>query len=260
MRHSLILALSFGLLFACSGDDDNDSTTETDAGVEDSGTEDSGTEDSGTEDSDTEGDTEDSGTEEDVEDTGECDEEQAIRDAIGLIDAVSDGEVTVTEEDGITNVTIDASAGGTDEQVNNPYLYFDFDTNARLDITDIEALENMEWDIAFKRTTIRVNGGDSGPNGCAISIESGATWENATQSDDQNSFIQDDFVDGETCEVTTEAREQIATAFGVWFEFGAGISPISAIYTHYEHTSHAVRKFEIISWSDGVFEVRYAAW
>ncbi len=249
MRNKFFTIISLGLLLACGGEDD-DSTTETDAGVDVS--DDTGPEDAGSE--------EDTETSEEV-----CDEEQAIRDAIGLVDAVSDGEVIVVEEaDGITTLTIDASAGGSEEeQVNNPYLYFDFETNSRLDITDIEALENTEWDLAFKRAAFRINGGDSGPHGGMLVLENETTWEDATKPvQGETEFIQDEFVDGETCEVFTVARGQISTAFGVWFLGGPnGLSPIETIYTHYaSEPSHTLRKIQLLSWEDGVLQFRYMEW
>lgn len=61
--------------------------------------------------------------------------------------------------------TIDATAGGFNapaDDPNNKYTYFDFSENRVLNLTDEEAKTNTEWDIAFRRLNIKLNGGASG--------------------------------------------------------------------------------------------------
>src|SRR3989304_1358228 len=48
-------------------------------------------------------------------------------------------------------------------------------TATRVDITDVESYASMAWDLGFKRTVIRANGGDSGPAGVRVSSVAGAS-------------------------------------------------------------------------------------
>lgn len=66
-------------------------------------------------------------------------------------------------DDGIstaTQVTIDASAGGSGASEDNPenkFSYFSFTTGAEVALLDSEAKLSSDWDVAFKRNNIIVN-------------------------------------------------------------------------------------------------------
>lgn len=75
-----------------------------------------------------------------------------------------DAELTPTVN--ATKVVIDASAGGVSASLDSPsnkYTYFNFKTGKVVELADSEAKNSMEWDIAFKRTSIILNSGVSGP-------------------------------------------------------------------------------------------------
>src|SRR3989339_223393 len=92
-------------------------------------------------------------------------------DAINPQTKVSTGEVkTQNLSGGVFQTTVDAKAGGMNQSVNNPYVYVSFKDGSHVDINDLEAKTSTEWDMAFKRAVIRVNGGDSGPGQGAIAI------------------------------------------------------------------------------------------
>jgi len=61
--------------------------------------------------------------------------------------------------------TVDASAGGFGQELNNPWVYVRFEEGGavRVDIDDETALESMDWHLAARRYVIRTNGGSSGP-------------------------------------------------------------------------------------------------
>lgn len=66
------------------------------------------------------------------------------------------------------SVLIDATAGGlgappTDPQ--NKYTYFNFSAGQVVDLSDADASDSTHWDIAFKRSGIKLNGGNSGKKG-----------------------------------------------------------------------------------------------
>lgn len=65
-----------------------------------------------------------------------------------------------------SELQIDATAGGvdaspTDEK--NKFTYFNLDSNQEVALTDAAAALSTDWHIAFKRDSIKLNGGASGP-------------------------------------------------------------------------------------------------
>jgi len=60
---------------------------------------------------------------------------------------------------------VDATAGGRGAAPGdavNKYTYFDLDNGEVVNLTDVQAKTNLEWDVAFKRTNFKLNGGVSG--------------------------------------------------------------------------------------------------
>jgi hypothetical protein len=91
---------------------------------------------------------------------------------------------------------VDATGGGLANFENEPWVYVSLANAARVDITDSEAYESHDWDLAFQRNWIRVNGGDSGPGlGAAAHIV--AESINDTEPDDFNpaTLGADDYID-----------------------------------------------------------------
>ncbi len=83
-----------------------------------------------------------------------------------LQDEVAPGLIENLPWDGSWQSTVDATAGGFQPAVPQGYVYGKF-TDAgllRVEIDDEEALESADWDIAFRRYVIRLNGGASGPS------------------------------------------------------------------------------------------------
>jgi hypothetical protein len=63
--------------------------------------------------------------------------------------------------------TIDSRGGGLTPTESYVYAKFTPTGLVKLDISDMTALDSMDWDIAFRRFIIRINSGDSGP-GCVV--------------------------------------------------------------------------------------------
>src|SRR4051812_3361383 len=57
---------------------------------------------------------------------------------------------------------VDATAGGISGSADNPYIYLDLKAGVKVAINDLDARSSMAWDVALKRASLRVNGGDSG--------------------------------------------------------------------------------------------------
>lgn len=65
----------------------------------------------------------------------------------------------------VKSITIDATAGGFNasaDDLKNKYTYFDFATGKVIEMNDEDVDNNQEWDIAFKRLNVKLNGGESG--------------------------------------------------------------------------------------------------
>ena len=159
--------------------------------------------------------------------TGKCDSEW--RTAINPQKFSSTGVVTTTAETGGVNKTvIDATAGGMSASTKNPYVYISLKTGKRVDIDDYAAKTSNTWDIAFKRSVVRINGGDSGSGLGAISIQSNTTIDKVTSLPSAASFAQDDFLDA-NCNIATDPIGQIKTAIGgttgMWYTMD-GISKL----------------------------------
>ncbi|MBU0553234.1 HmuY family protein [Myxococcota bacterium] len=68
-------------------------------------------------------------------------------------------------QQGVWLSEIDATAGGAFANPPHAFVYGRFTDEGmeKVDIDDEAALESMDWDIAFRRYMIRLNGGESGP-------------------------------------------------------------------------------------------------
>lgn len=67
-----------------------------------------------------------------------------------------------------TTQTVDARAGGAGAPASDPrnkYTYLNLATGSVVELSDTDAATSSEWDIAFKRSLVKLNGGISGPKG-----------------------------------------------------------------------------------------------
>lgn len=73
----------------------------------------------------------------------------------------------------MASVQIDATAGGlgaSPDDPKNKYTYFNLDTGQVVNLSDADATASSAWHIAFKRTSIKLNGGVSGPGTVAGAV------------------------------------------------------------------------------------------
>jgi hypothetical protein len=92
----------------------------------------------------------------------EC-SDQAIQ-GLDLKMTVAAGTIS-TQADGTGfKATIDATGGGFPPSDSYVYARFTATGLEKLPISDMTALDSMDWDIAFRRYVIRINSGDSGPS------------------------------------------------------------------------------------------------
>lgn len=250
LRSSWMIALVVSLTFAgCSDDDDNNPTTDT-----------GGTVDQGL--------YPDLGLPPDLGEKEPCESEWV--DAINPQDKVSTGAVSNTEADGVNTLKVDASAGGMNAAAQNPFVYISFGDGSKVEITDTESKDSLAWDLALKRSTLRVNGGDSGTGQGAVAALTGTTLEALTSAPADNSFITDDFLD-ESCNILRDPINNIRTALNgestlaLWYDYDMGsaqtVQPKDQVYV-LKRADGSLVKFVIDSYYEGTasaqFTIRWA--
>ncbi len=135
----------------------------------------------------------------------------------------SKGEIEPGEDGDDHLDAVDASAGGYSNASKNAYLYAKF-TDAgleKVELTDEEALESMDWDIAARRFIVRLNGGSSGPSCVGAAAVEGQTYAEAQEVPDGVEYQMDDFYD-EDCDIKEDNRGLPGNpdvALGAWWTY-----------------------------------------
>lgn len=89
------------------------------------------------------------------------------------------------EDDGVISTSVDA----TSEDV---WIYLDLDDGQQLEVSDPRA--NPDWELAFQRFNIKLNGGESGDAGVEVALLEGVTFEDVdvAPADGYTSDLPDD--------------------------------------------------------------------
>jgi hypothetical protein len=144
-----------------------------------------------------------------------CDPATALPSNYRPIPSVSTGMVTMSASSG--DFLIDATAGGSMVYGDNPYIYVDLKTGTKVDINDIDARMSTAWDIALKRSSLRINGGDSGTGGRKLAIVPGTDLA-AVTAPPTSGYTVDDFADDDCTPIQLPAGEP-SSAFGFWYNY-----------------------------------------
>lgn len=103
-----------------------------------------------------------------------------LGEALSLVGGSVSPQNITNERDGngIKSV-VDARAGGLTADPRQPYLYARFRGGGleKVELDDQQALSSMDWDIAFHRYVVRLNGGSSGPSCVAAARLEGADYD-----------------------------------------------------------------------------------
>jgi hypothetical protein len=198
----------------------------------------------------------------DVSDQTPCDRDATAAAQVAVNDQVNDGDVTASEEDGVWTATIDASSGGPPQAPMRSYVYLNLATAQKVAISDRDAAQNTDWNIAFKRSEIRINGADSGPGAMIMARVEGTTWETARPpASDSPDWRSDSFVT-DSCELITYGRGSLQTAFADWYDYNpmqmSVTVPDGVIFFLYNSTARAAVKLQITGWENGVYSLRWA--
>ena len=134
-------------------------------------------------------------------------------------------------------------------------VYFSFSTNS---IIPASQANTINWDIAFRRSVIRLNGGISGPGNAGLIIRTGDFDDILTA--DESGYK----VDGEGPEDETGATLE-RLVFNNWYEYDASTSTITPKPQVYviRTANNKYLKMEILDYYDpitsngGVYKFRY---
>lgn len=142
---------------------------------------------------------------------------------LSLQEEVSEGLIS-EEVDGADFVTsIDATAGGYQNASNNPWIYIKFTNSGaeKVEISDEDALESMDWDMSLRRFIIRLNGGSSGPSCVGAAVFMDETYASLTSVPNQVPYGYDNFYTGD-CTLINDSSglpNSPQTVLGPWWEY-----------------------------------------
>jgi hypothetical protein len=151
-------------------------------------------------------------------DASGCDPLTALPSNYRPIPNVSAGMIQVTTTGGVTAGTVDATAGGITMSAENPYIYLDLRAGTKAALNDLDARSSMAWDVALKRASLRVNGGDSGNGGRKIAVVQAATLGAVTAAP-ASGYSADDFTDASCMPAATLPGGEPLSAFGEWYNY-----------------------------------------
>lgn len=143
----------------------------------------------------------------------------ALRQSLSLVDEVSTAAVTPLSGDSSDRTLyIDASVGGLNGADTHPWVYIALSSGEAVAVTDLDALRSTAWDLAFKRSVVRSNGGDSGPGqGGAIRIA--LPWDEVDRNTLGNKTLPVESWFDADCNLTRDDAMELVTTFSGWSEY-----------------------------------------
>ena len=170
-------------------------------------------------------------------------------------DKTSKGDVSNTQDGDDWVSEFDASAGGYSNSTKNAFLYMRFTDQGleKLDITDEEALESMDWDLGGRRFVLRLNGGDSGPScvGAAV-MGQGWTYEEIEEVPEGVEFQVDDYYT-EACSIINDSSGLPGSpqvVLGPWWDYSSCVETTDQPFL-VQLASGRVLKLKIEQYYDG---------
>ena len=176
-------------------------------------------------------------------------------------DVVATTDAKFTCDNGLCTVVIDATAGGHQTPGDKPWIYINLAKQEKVSITDTDAFNSTEWDLAIRRNVVRANGNDSGVGTVEVARADGASFDTtiAVPTSLDQEFISDSFMD-ETCTIIKNQINVFITAVGDWYKGGgsmAGINPRD--YLYFVKSNGITYKLKFISYSSGILTIKYLA-
>ena len=172
-------------------------------------------------------------------------EDQMIQE-MALQDTVAQGAITNEHNDGVWRSVVDATAGGAFANPPDAFVYGRFTDEGlvKLDISDEDALESMEWDMAFRRYVVRINGGASGPSCVAAARTAPNTdFATATAPEDPSRYNLDAQYTP-TCEFVPDGSglpSSPATVLAGYYSYGGCVSMTGNVYVVRQATGRMLK-------------------
>jgi hypothetical protein len=160
-----------------------------------------------------------------------CDPATVLPSNYRLIGEVSTGAVAFAPTATGTAGTIDATAGGLSKAADKPYIYVDLAAGAKVELDDVAARTSTAWDIALKRSSLRINGGDSGIGERTLTTVLAATLDEVAAVP-ATPFLADDFTTDD-CTLDIIPGGEPRSAFGEWYDYNPethAVSPKAEVY------------------------------
>ncbi len=167
----------------------------------------------------------------DVDASSGCDPATVLPSNYRWIASVSSGGVQVTTPGDVTSGTIDATAGGLVNAADNPYLYVDLRGGTKVEVNDLDARGSAAWDVALKRSSLRINGGDSGAGKRELAVVQAASLAAVTAAPGDG-YTTDDFTTDD-CMLDPLPGGEPRSAFGEWYDYDVQthvVSPKPEVY------------------------------
>lgn len=173
--------------------------------------------------------------------------------ALGPVDMVSSGDVTILDDTGGTKeIFVDASAGGFMNAAMNPYIYLDLDNGTRVDITDTASFGEATWDLGIKRVVFRNNSAHSGGgNGGAVFLAN-AVFDDVTAADASGAtFLEEEWFD-DMCDYEVDQTNVIVTSMHPeWYDYDPAtmqVTPEEGVWLVRGADGTTVFKIELLSY------------
>jgi hypothetical protein len=125
---------------------------------------------------------------------------------MNLKDDPAPGDIENEPEGTGFHTSVDATAGGAFNPDPHSYVYgrFTEDGLEKVDISDEESIESMDWDIAFRRYVIRINSGNSGPSCVGATRMPGEGDYDATTAPPDGATFRGDEYFTDSCEIIAD--------------------------------------------------------
>jgi hypothetical protein len=104
---------------------------------------------------------------------------------------------------GVVESTVDARAGGIAPMTSFVYVRFGAQELQKVALGDEAAFTSMDWDLAFRRYIIRVNGGASGPS-CVQAAVGDRPFDAMTEVPPALEYVSDEFLAPPTCALASD--------------------------------------------------------
>ena len=143
----------------------------------------------------------------------------------------------------VRTITVDASGA-------DAFVAVDLRSGEVVAVDDLES--SSGWDIAFRRTVIRTNGGTSGPGQAAVAEAEEATLDAIVEPPPTEAFVADELLESPRPDVEPESGNAV---LATWFDYDMtthAVSPRDARFVM-RTADGSLAKFQIVAWEDGLF-------